>query len=366
MDSLPNQQNYSSNHEEKDILQAMHFASISAVPFALKAAIELDLLEIIAKASTPSGMLSPAEIASQLSTNNTEAPSIIDRILRLLACHNILTCNLVTGEDGHTQRLYGLASVGKYFLQTDEDGISFAPLIQIYNEKYIVDCWKHLKDVTLEGGLSCVKAFGMHLFELLEKDDEMSNTFNKGMSIDTNLIMNQILGTYKGFEGLSQVVDVGGGWGTNLKLIVSKYPQINGINFDLPQVIKDAPPCPGVEHVAGDMFTEIPRAEVIFMKSLLHDWGDDRCLKLLKVCYDALPENGKIILVEALIPEVPQNDIVTKTILQQDLGLLHVLPGAKERTKQEFEALAKQVGFTSLKLVCRAYNFWVIEIYKNV
>ncbi|XVF06636.1 hypothetical protein REPUB_Repub06bG0066900 [Reevesia pubescens] len=365
MDSLPNQQYFSLNHEEKDILQAIHFASISAVPFALKAAIELDLLEIIAKASTASGMLSPAEIASQLSTNNPEAPSIIDRILRLLACHKILTCNPVTGEDGHTQRLYGLSSVGKYFLQTD-DGISFAPLLQIYNEKYYLESWKHLKDVTLEGGLSCVKAFGMHLFELLEKDDEMSNNFNKAMSIYTNLVMNQILGTYKGFEGISQVVDVGGGWGTNLKLIVSKYPQIKGINFDLPQVIKDAPPCPGVEHVAGDMFAQIPRAEVIFMKSMLHDWGDDRCLKLLKVCYDALPENGKIILMESLIPEVPQNDIVTKTILQRDLCLLHILPGATERTKQEFEALAKQVGFTSLKVVCCVYNFWVMEIYKNV
>ncbi|XWS57881.1 hypothetical protein CRYUN_Cryun09bG0211300 [Craigia yunnanensis] len=365
MDSLPNQQNISSNREEEDCLQAMHIASVTTLPFALKVAIDLDLLEIIAKASTPSRMLSPSEIASHLSTNNPEAPSIIDRILRLLASHSILTCDLVTGEDGHTQRVYGLDSIGKYFLQ-NEDGISFAPELTIYLEKHIIECWKFMKEVTLEGGFSSVKAFGMHWFELLGKDSEMSSTFNTAMSKITTLIMNKILETYKGFETISQVVDVGGGWGTNLKLIVSKYPHIKGINFDQPHVIKDAPDCPGVEHVGGDIFKEVPRGEVIFMKSMLHDWGDDRCLKLLKVCYDSLPECGKVILVEAIVPELPNTDIITKTILHRDLALFHILPGGRERTKQEFETLAKEAGFTALKLVCPAYNYWVMELYKNV
>ncbi|XP_022743042.1 caffeic acid 3-O-methyltransferase-like [Durio zibethinus] len=366
MGSLPNLQNISSNHdEEENCLQAMYLASVTTLPFALKVAIDLDLLEIIAKASTPSRMLSPVEIASQLSTNNPDAPSIVDRILRLLASHSFLTCNVVTGEDGRTQRLYGLAPIGKYFLQ-NEDGISFAPELAIYLDKHIIECWKFMKDVTLEGGFSSVKAFGMHWFELLGKDSELSGTFNTAMSKITHLIMNKILETYKGFESISQVVDVGGGWGTNLTLIVSKYPHIKGINFDQPHVIKDAPICPGVEHVGGDMFTEVPQAEVIFMKSMLHDWGDDRCLKLLKVCHDALPECGKVVLVEAVVPDLPESDAVTKTNLHRDLALFHILPGGKERTKQEFETLARQAGFNSLKLVCPAYNYWVMELYKNV
>ncbi|KAK8698204.1 hypothetical protein V6N13_114330 [Hibiscus sabdariffa] len=353
-----------SNHEEADILQAMHLASLSSLPFGLKVAVDLGLLEIISKADPPSRTLSPAEIVSQLPTNNPEAASIVDRILRLLATHSILTCTQITGEDGKIQRSYGLSSVGKYFL-LNEGGISFVPLQRIHLEKHAVECWKFLKDVVLEGGFSCERAFGKHLFELQATDDEMSKNFNRAMSIYTDLVMNKVLETYKGFEGVSQVVDVGGGVGTNLKLIVSKYPQIKGINFDLPQVIKDAVPFPGVEHFAGDMFTEIPKAEVIFMKSMLHDWGDDLCLKLLKVCYDALPKNGRIVSVESIISEVPEKDIVTKTIFQRDLYLLHILPGAKERTTQEFETLAKQVGFSSLKVVCRAYNYWVMEIQKD-
>ncbi|KAK9043575.1 hypothetical protein V6N11_071911 [Hibiscus sabdariffa] len=318
----------------------MHLASLSSLPFGLKVAVDLGLLEIISKADPPSRTLSPAEIVSQLPTNNPEAASIVDRILRLLATHSILTCTQITGEDGMIERSYGLSSVGKYFL-LNEGGISFVPLQRIFLEKQAVECWKFLKDVVLEGGFSCERAFGKHLFELLATDDEMSKNFNRAMSINTDLAMNKVLETYKGFEGVSQVVDVGGGVGTNLKLIVSKYPQIKGINFDLPQVIKHAVPFPGVEHLAGDMFTEIPKAEVIFMK------------------------NGKIVSIESIISEVPEKDIVTKTIFQRDLYLLHILPGAKERTKQEFETLIKQVGFSSLKVVCRAYNYWVIEIHKN-
>ncbi|KAK8564763.1 hypothetical protein V6N13_019916 [Hibiscus sabdariffa] len=354
-------QNGSSNNEEADILRAMHLASISSLPFGLKVAVDLGLLEIISEADTP---LSAAEIVSHLPANNPDAPSIVDRILRLLATHSIVTCNQITGEDGEIQRSYGLSSVGKYFL-LNEGGISMVPLQRIHLDKHAVECWKFMKDVVLEGGFSCERAFGKHLFELQATDDEMSKNFNRAMSIYTDLVMNKVLETYKGFEGVSQVVDVGGGVGTNLKLIISKYPQIKGINFDLPQVIKDAVPFPGVEHLPGDMFTKIPKAEVIFMKSMIHDWGDDLCLKLLKVCYDALSNNGKIILVESIISEVPEKDIITKTIFQRDVFLLHILPGAKERTTKEFEALTKQAGFSSLKVVCRAYNYWVMEIHKN-
>ncbi|XP_039040754.1 caffeic acid 3-O-methyltransferase-like [Hibiscus syriacus] len=358
-------QNISCNeHEEADILQAMHLASISSLPFGLKVAVDVGLLEIISKADTPSGTLSAAEIVSQLPTKNPDAPSMVDRILRLLTTHSILTCKQITGEDGQMQRSYGLSSVGKYFL-INEGGISFVPLQRIHLEKHIIECWQVMKDMILEGGFSSERAFGKHLFELQATDDEMSKNFNRAMSVYTDLVMNQVLQTYNGFEGVSQVVDVGGGLGTNLKLIVSKYPQIKAINFDLPQVIKDTVPCPGVEHLAGDMFTEIPKSEVIFMKTMLHDWGDDQCLKLLKVCYDALSKNGKIVSIEAILSDVPQTDIITKTTFQRDVYLCHVLPGAKERTKQEFETLAKQAGFSSLKVVCRAYNYWVMEIYKS-
>ncbi|XP_017976908.1 PREDICTED: caffeic acid 3-O-methyltransferase [Theobroma cacao] len=363
MDSLPDQQKMSQN--EMDFLLALRIATAPTLPLVLKAAIDLDLLEIMAAATASNSMLSPTEIASRLPTQNPDAPTIVDRLLRLLASHSILTCKLVAGRDEHAQRLYGLGPVGKYFVRNQE-GNSLVPTLRVSLEKFYMECWYHLKEAALEGVLPFMKVHGMHLFELAANDDKVSSMFNASMSNLTSLVMKKVLETYKGFEGLSQVVDVGGGVGANLNLLVSKYPQIKGTNFDLPHVIRDAPLIPGVEHVGGDMFSKVPKGEVIFMKWILHDWGDEQCLKLLKNCFEALPENGKVVIVESLTPEFPMTDIVTKITFELDVSVLHMLPGAKERTKQEFEALAREAGFKTLNVVCRIYSYWVMELCKNV
>lgn len=83
-------------------------------------------------------------------------------------------------------------------------------------------------------------------FEHVMKDARRRNLFNQSMHNHTTIVMKEILEIYKGFEGLNQLVDVAGGLGANLKSVVSKYPQLRGINFDLPHVLKHAPSCPGI------------------------------------------------------------------------------------------------------------------------
>ncbi|XVE62540.1 hypothetical protein DITRI_Ditri06bG0125800 [Diplodiscus trichospermus] len=365
---LDNQNNIrSSEDEEVEFSQARHIVLSVFFPMILKAAIDLDLLEIIAKASPPGVgcKLSATEIASRLPTWNPGAASIVDRILRILASHSILTYDLATSKDGHVQALYGLAPIAKYFLHYD-DGISLIPQLATLTGKYFHESWYHLKEATLEGGaVPFVKAHGMHLFELAAKNDELSDMFNNTMSNLTAIVMKKLLGIYKGFEGITQLVDVGGGLGTNLKLIISKHPHIKGINFDLPQVIKDAPPFPGVDHVEGDMFVEVPKGDAIFLKWILHDWDDNLCMKLLQNCYNALPGSGKVVVVELILPESPMTDIVSQDTLISDIGVFNLIPGAKERTKEEFKALATKAGFTTFKIVCCAYSYWVMEFHKN-
>ncbi|KAK0601098.1 hypothetical protein LWI29_021294 [Acer saccharum] len=229
---------------EEDWLSAMQLVTGSVFPMVMKAAIELGLLEIMSKAN-PS-QLSSSQIASQLPTKNYQEeadPLIIDRILRLLASHSILTCSLVTTEDGHLQRLYGLAPLCKYFVP-NEDGVSLAPYLLVFQDKVSMDSWHHLKESVLDGGLPFVKAHGMQGFEYAAIDGRMNKLFNEIMYNQTAFVMNKILEIYKGFEGLNQVVDIGGGLGSNLSFIVSKYPHIKAIYFDFPNVIQDSPSCP--------------------------------------------------------------------------------------------------------------------------
>ncbi|CAK9139040.1 unnamed protein product [Ilex paraguariensis] len=348
--------------EEEACMFAMQLASASVLPMVLKSALELDLLETIANAGS-GAYLSPSELAAQLPTENPDAPVMLDRILRLLASYSVLKCTLKNLPGGGVERLYGLAPVCK-FLTKNSDGVSIAPLVLMNQDKVLMESWYYLKDAVLNGGIPFNKAYGMTAFEYHGTDMRFNKVFNQGMSDHSTITMKKILETYKGFEGLSSVVDVGGGTGATLNMIVSKYPTIKGINFDLPHVISDAPSYASVEHVGGDMFVNVPKGDAIFMKWICHDWSDEHCLKFLKNCYEALPNNGKVIIAECILPEAPDSKLTTRNVILIDVIMLAHNPGGKERTEKEFEALAKGAGFQGFRKMCCAFNTWVMEFLK--
>ncbi|XP_043719655.1 caffeic acid 3-O-methyltransferase-like [Telopea speciosissima] len=345
--------------EEESQLLAMQMVSGSVLPMVLRAAVELNVFDIIAEAG-PNARLSPLDIASRLPTQNPDAPAHLDRMLRLLVSHSLLTCTVLT----HDNRVYGLAPASKLFLK-NKDGGSLAPYLLLIQDYALIKTWYHLKESILEGGgFPFYKAHGENAVDYLGKNPELIKNF-KSCIFDYNaLFMNKVLDTYKGFEGLRVLVDVGGGNGQILGMIVSKYPSIKGINLDLPNVTEKALPCPGVEHVGGDMFTSIPKGDALFMKNIIHHWSDEQCLKILKNCYEALPDNGKLIVVDLIAPTSPETNVATQGILQMEMFIANMNPIGKERTKEEFTALARESGFSGINVACCAYTFSVIEFYK--
>jgi hypothetical protein len=107
-------------------------------------------------------------------------------------------------------------------------------------------CYRlHLKDAVLEEGNLFEKVHGISIYQYLKADPTLNKLFNKAMADLSEITMKKVLETYKGFEGVSVLVDVAGGIGATLNMIISKYPSIKGINFDLPHVIQHAPSYPG-------------------------------------------------------------------------------------------------------------------------
>ena len=98
---------------------------------------------------------------------------------------------------------------------------------------------------------------------------------------------------------------------------------------------------------------------------ILHDWSDDHCLKLLENCCEALPSNGKVIVVESILPVAVENKVSSQIVYEQDLNMLVQNPGGKERTQKEFEALALKSGFSGCEVICCSYNSWVMEFHKR-
>jgi len=92
------------------------------------------------------------------------------------------------------------------------------------------------------------KVHGVPIYEGIYSDPTLSNIFNEAITNLGTIEMKKIIEIYKGFEDISSLVDVGGGIGQNLNIIISKYPSIKGINFDLPHVIQNAPIYSGIFH----------------------------------------------------------------------------------------------------------------------
>ncbi|CAJ2667252.1 unnamed protein product [Trifolium pratense] len=356
------------NREEEEILEdeeesfsyAMQLAVSVALPMALQAAIELGVFEVLQNAGK-GARLTADDIVSRLSKiNNPEASKMLDRILALLSSHSVLKCFIAPNS---SQRHYCMTGVAKFFAP-NFDGFSLGPLTSLNNDKIILASWSHLKDSIQEGDTPINRAHGSHFFDLPSLDSRFNQVINKAMSNHTTIVMKKVLECYKGFRDIKSLVDVGGGLGININMITSKYTHIQGTNFDLPHVIQHAPSYPGVEHIGGDMFESVPNGDAIFMKWMLHDWNDERCLKLLKNCYDAIPDNGKVIVLEALLPIMPKNEVAWKSISQMDIAMMNLFPEGKERTKQEFMNLATKAGFRGIKYECCTYNLWVMEFFK--
>ncbi|CAM8906745.1 unnamed protein product [Rhodiola kirilowii] len=334
---IPNPRTEPSNELAK---QAIRLANAVVLPMALKSAIELNVIKVLSHAG-PEAFLSPSQIAVEIgATRNPNAPVLLDRVLNLLASHSILKCYGKTGDDGVVERVYGVSPICE-FLTEDEDGGSMAPLFLLHHDKVFTKSWYHLNDVIMEGsgGVPFDREYGMNVFEYLGTDPR----FNQGVKV---------------------LVDVGGGVGITLGMITAKYPNIKGINFDLPHVLEVAPSFPGVEHISGDMFSKIPKGDAIFMKWMLHGWSDEHCLKLLKNCYEALPRSGMAIIVESILPDVPDDHLITNIACEQDMFMLAQTPGGKERRLNEYDALAKGAGFSGCQVVGNAYNSWIMEFTK--
>ncbi|KAH9781338.1 Flavone 3'-O-methyltransferase 1 [Citrus sinensis] len=341
---------------DENFAYACELVTGSVLHMTMKAVIKLGLFEIIAKAG-PGAKLSASEIAAQLpATKNKDAPMMLDRILRLLASYGIVQCSLDDVDGSH--RLYGLNDVSKYFV-SNQDGVSLGPVLALIQDKAFLDSWSQLKETIIEGGVPFDRVHGTHAFEYLGLDPRFNEVYSTAMYNHTTLVIQKILEAYKGFEHIKQLVDVGGSLGNTLKAIISKYPHIKGINFDLPHVIQHAPEYPG-----GDMFQSVPNGDAILIKWILHDWSDEHCLKLLKNCHKSIHEGGKLIVVESVLPELPETSTHSKINFLGDVLVMTQYPGGKERTKHEFMTLATGAGFSGVRFDCFFFNLWVMEFHK--
>lgn len=343
-------------------LSGMILSGLVCFPMALRAAINLRVFDIIADAGE-TAQLSPSEMVAEMPTTNKHAATALERILKILVANDMLTMSKSPRGD-KSQWVYGLNRQSLCFVEGD-DGVSIAPLLHLCTDKATIDSFYYLEDTVLQGGCTpFYKANGKQVFEFIAMDPNYDLFFHKAMSSCATTVLNEVLKVYKGFNQVKELVDIGGGDGTSLSLIVSKFPHIRGVNFDLPNVISHAQQFPGVEHVAGNMFESVPNTEAIFMKDVLHNWNDDRCIALLKNCCTALPNGGVVIIAEFVVPSILGTDDAFRYTLSLDLLMAIFCSGGKKRTVAEFDNLSKAAGFDEMRVFPIKHGLHVIEFHK--
>ncbi|KAH9302691.1 hypothetical protein KI387_014274 [Taxus chinensis] len=313
----------------------------SFVPaLVLKSALLLEIPDIIARQG-PNASLSVQEIAARLPTKNPHLDNL-SRILRYLSTKGVFIQSRV--GDGDEVR-YALTDTAKLFYVKGENPSSIVHAAMLETQEALMARWHHVHECVLQGGHALRKAHGKDVYACARDDPHLNSVINDYMAADTMTSIEQILKHYDGFQELKSVVDLGGSKGTALGEIVKAHPHIHGINFDLPHVIATAQPIPGIEHVGGSMFDGIPSADAIFIKNILVDWDDESCMKILKNCHKALPENGKLVVIEEMMPETVE--LIEMVEIMKVAPLTELLL----RNEQEWIKILQNSGFCNRKVL---------------
>jgi hypothetical protein len=275
------------------------------------------------------GPLSCEELAA---ATDTRAPSL----QRALASIGVFT-EVSPGS-------FALTPLAK-LLQTETPGSMRALAIMYAEEQY--RAWGELLHSVRTGEMAFDHQFGMGYFAYLAQHPEADRVFNEAMTGWTRQLVGAVVDTYD-FSPFKTVVDVGGGYGALLSAIPQRNPGMRGILFEQPHVIASAEEqlvTTGVADrcllVGGDFFAEVPTGGGAYVLSqILHDWDDERCVTILGQCRRAIPDHGKLLVIE-LVPPEGDEPFLGKWL---DLHML-VLLGGRERTASEYDTLFRTPGF---------------------
>nr|WOX58881.1 6-O-methyltransferase 1 [Phyla nodiflora] len=340
--------------EESALLELWEYI-FGFTPMAiLKCAIELKIPEAL---ESQNGSMALSDLSTALNCST----AVLHRIMRYLVHRGIFKQKLTSQE---STICYVQTALSRLLIRKDEGG-GLADLLLLESSPVMLAPWHNLG---LRASKSDVSAFeaahGGDVWEYAEGNPVHSKLINDAMAGHARRAVMAIVDQCaEAFEGIGSLVDVGGGDGTALRTLVRACPGIRGINFDLPHVVSVAPQCDGIEHVAGDMFQLVPKADAAFLMWVLHDWSDDECIQILKRCREAIPEEaGKVIIAEAVI-DVGEKDAYSDVRLALDMVMLAHTEKGKERTLKEWEYVIKAAGFRSFTVKHIKEIVSVIEVY---
>ncbi len=312
---------------------------------AIGVAADLNLSEHLKK-----GEKSVSELAR--STNSNE--EALYRMLRMLASQDVFV--------EKKNRMFANNRLSKTLLD-QKDSMRHMVIHQVNGINWKM--FEELNYVVKTGENAAQKVLGMDVFEYLEKNPDRNEIYNQAMTNSSLMLSYAILSEYN-FSNAKNIIDIGGGQGILLAMILHKYKSISGKVFDVPHVVEGAKiiaeqykVTDRFDTISGNFFKSIPKGgDMYLLKSIIHNLSDDQCIHLLKDIKQVLPKNGKILIFEPII----ENNNRYSFAKLYDIQMLVGRNGGKERTREEFKVIIEDSGLKLDRIIQTASPFSIIEL----
>jgi hypothetical protein len=247
-------------------------------------------------------------------------------------------------------------------LKKDAPGSAYASILTLAGP-LVQRSWELLPYSLETGKTGLEKAFGQPLFEYLAERPREASLFSETMVGFHGAEPPAVAAAYE-FGALRSIVDVGGATGNMLAHILQRHRGPRGVLFDLPHVVTDAPALLAARGVAervsiesGSFFEHVPAGHDAYILShIIHDWDTEQCRTILGHCRRAIAPNGRLLIVEMVLPEgdAPHPGKML------DMMML-VGAGGQERTPSEYAELLGKSGFEMTKVVPTASAVSIVE-----
>jgi O-methyltransferase domain/Dimerisation domain len=267
------------------------------------------------------------------------APGALERLLRACASVGVFTED-TAGNFGPTE----LSEV-----LTSDSPVSVKKLVEAIGGPWYKG-WTELFEAVRTGKPQIRKVFGMEFWDYLNANPKELEDFGEAMKSNS---LNSLRGVLEhcDFKGVGKVADIGGGFGHLAIALLEKYPTLQAVVMDVPELIpvareraavNDATVANRLEYVGGDMFESVPPADVYIMKHIIHDWEDEKCIRLLENCQRRMQGDGRVICVDAVLP--PMGDTAGMHAKLLDITMLTFITG-RERTEAQWNDVYRAAGF---------------------
>jgi SAM-dependent methyltransferase/DNA-binding HxlR family transcriptional regulator len=315
---------------------------------ALYAFVELDL----------AGSLSDGpRTVEQIAEQGRLHPVALARLLRTAASMGLVS----TMREANRPVDYALTPVGET-LRSDAPR-SMRSVVIPQGAPDFLQAMGSLNEAVRTGKSPFASQFGS-LYGYFASHPEARHHFDAHMATRSRSIAEAAVAAYD-FGGISTIADIGGGVGTVLATILRSQPAMRGVLFELAPVLAEAATFLSAEGVAdrtelvsGDFFAAVPAAaDAYLLSNIVHNWNDEDALVILRNVRAVLPENGRVLLLDILLPEDDRPHLGKEL----DMRMLALYDGAQERLEGEYMALLDKAGLRPARVIELPYALSLIE-----